>query len=125
MYHATFVAHLPSIFKYGLVPGTFKNYEVSSSDYSYLCEDPDLALKFVEDSLDTALVTEDVYYSGFAIIEVDVRGLKLELDPGVWDEDDPSLFKRTKNTIPISKLRLIRVCSNHIENELNGCWEVT
>lgn len=76
LYHATYVAYLPSIMKLGLGAVQKKNWCFSKHGTVYLCTDPFMAISFCEAAEE---VKNEVYDSGIVLLSIDESRLTLPL----------------------------------------------
>lgn len=90
LYHATFRAHLDSIFRYGLGAKQEKNWEISNDGIVCLAEDKYCAESFAECAEDAP---DKVYDSGIVVLQVDCRGLSLIPDQNISSEADLSCWQ--------------------------------
>lgn len=69
LYHSTFLAYLPNIIKYGLIPNYHQNHEGSDNHQGvYLTADSELALSYSET---TTTVSKDIYDRGIVLLAID------------------------------------------------------
>lgn len=111
LYHATYVAYLPSILSKGLGGVTHRNWSVSTGDVC-LTSDPENAIAYAEIVYEAeAGLSEEVFHSGIALLQVDVKGLRLYPDINIIHDEgeDPSIHFVVRGIIPPARLRLLRV----------------
>ena len=104
LYHATFRAYLPSILSRGLGATQHKSWTESADGVVCLADDEDLAESFAECA---DAVAPEVYASGIAVLEVDVRNLDIKPDRNIIHEGDIHEWEYTGVIAPCN-LKVVR-----------------
>lgn len=121
LYHATYVAYLPSILQNGLGAATHRNWTDSTGDVC-LTSEPDNAISYAEIAIEEELVPEEIFNSGIALLEINVSGFNLYPDENVLHDDgeDSSIHFVVKEIVSPNRLRLVKVIVNNFEWDANS-----
>lgn len=110
LYHATFMAHVPSIISFGLGAIQLKNWEFSEENMTYFASEIDIAFSFCEAAEDTP---DNIYDSGIVLFSIESKYLThLEKDNNIripYNDDSDILYFKTRDVIPYEKLTKVFV----------------